>query len=209
MTAAEYDRVPQVVGADYELPLARSLERIWATKPGLLGWISTVDHKEIGLRYIVTAFAFLIAGGLEALVLRVQLARPNQALLTPEQYDELFSMHGITMIFLYASPGAFGVQQLSLSPGSGREGHGVSTPQRLLLLGLSRGGALHLRELARGGRAQRRLVQLRPLCAARIQPGPEPRLLCAGNDLPRASRRRSAQRISSSPSCACGRPAWR
>ena len=104
MTAAEYDRVPQVVGADYELPVARSLERIWATKRGLLSWISTVDHKEIGLRYIVTAFAFLIAGGLEALVLRVQLARPNQALLTPEQYDELFSMHGITMIFLYASP---------------------------------------------------------------------------------------------------------
>ena len=104
MTAAEYDRVPQVVGADYESPVARSLERIWATKRGLLSWISTVDHKEIGLRYIVTAFAFLIAGGLEALVLRVQLARPNQALLTPEQYDELFSMHGITMIFLYASP---------------------------------------------------------------------------------------------------------
>ena len=48
MTAAEYDRVPQVVGADYESPVARSLERIWATKPGLLGWISTVDHKEIG-----------------------------------------------------------------------------------------------------------------------------------------------------------------
>ena len=104
MTAAEYDRVPQVVGADYESPVARSLERIWATKPGLLGWISTVDHKEIGIRYIVTAFVFLIAGGLEALTLRVQLARPNQALLTPEQYDELFSMHGITMIFLYASP---------------------------------------------------------------------------------------------------------
>ena len=104
MTAAEYDRVPQVVGADYESPVARSLERIWATKPGLLGWISTVDHKEIGIRYIVTAFVFLIAGGLEALILRVQLARPNQALLTPEQYDELFSMHGITMIFLYASP---------------------------------------------------------------------------------------------------------
>ena len=104
MTAAEYDRVPRIVGADYELPVARSLERIWATKPGLLGWISTFDHKEIGLRYIVTAFVFLIAGGVEALVLRVQLARPNQALLTPEQYDELFSMHGITVIFLYASP---------------------------------------------------------------------------------------------------------
>jgi cytochrome c oxidase subunit 1/cytochrome c oxidase subunit I+III len=104
MTVAEYDRVPEVVGADYESPVAHSLQGIWATKPGLLGWISSVDHKEIGLRYIVTAFVFLIAGGLEALMLRVQLARPNQTLLTPEQYDELFSMHGITMIFLYASP---------------------------------------------------------------------------------------------------------
>ena len=75
MTAAEYDRVPRIVGADYELPVARSLERIWATKPGLLGWISTVDHKEIGLRYIVTAFVFLIAGGLEAL----DPARPARA----------------------------------------------------------------------------------------------------------------------------------
>ena len=104
MTAAEYDRVPHIVSADYELPVARSLERIWETKPGLYGWISTVDHKEIGLRYIVTAFIFLIAGGIEALILRLQLSRPNQTLLTPEQYDEMFSMHGITMIFLYASP---------------------------------------------------------------------------------------------------------
>ena len=104
MTAAEYDRVPHIVSADYESPVARSLERIWETKPGLYGWISTVDHKEIGLRYIVTAFIFLIAGGIEALILRLQLSRPNQTLLTPEQYDEMFSMHGITMIFLYASP---------------------------------------------------------------------------------------------------------
>ena len=104
MTAAEYDRVPHVVGADYESPVARSLEEIWATKPGLFGWISSVDHKEIGIRYIVTAFVFPHRRGLEALVMRVQLARPNQALLTPEQYDQLFSMHGITMIFLYASP---------------------------------------------------------------------------------------------------------
>ncbi len=104
MTAAEYDRVPRVVTADYEFPAARSLEAIWATKPGLYGWISTVDHKEIGIRYLVTAFAFLIVGGLEALVIRLQLARPNQAIVTPEQYNELFSAHAITMIFLYAQP---------------------------------------------------------------------------------------------------------
>lgn len=63
-----------------------------------------MDHKEIGIRYIVTAFAFLILGGLEALGLRIQLAQPEQHVLTPEQYNQLFSMHGITMIFLYAGP---------------------------------------------------------------------------------------------------------
>ena len=166
MTAAEYDRVPQVVGADYRVRRSPARSSGFGRRSrGFSGWISTVDHKEIGIRYIVTAFAFLIAGGLEALVLRVQLARPNQALLTPEQYDELFSMHGITMIFLYASPVLSGFSNYLFPAGSGREGHGVSASQRVLLLGLSCRGTFHLLEPARGGRAQRWLVQLRPLCA--------------------------------------------
>nr|WP_205520954.1 cytochrome c oxidase subunit I [Propylenella binzhouense] len=85
-------------------PLARKLEALWETEPGIVGFFTTVDHKKIGIRYIVTAFAFLVVGGLEALVMRIQLARPNMTLLTPEQYDQLFSMHGLTMIFLYALP---------------------------------------------------------------------------------------------------------
>ncbi len=63
-----------------------------------------MDHKEIGKRYIVTAFFFLLVGGLEALAIRVQLARPHQTFLSPEQYSQLFTMHGVTMIFLYALP---------------------------------------------------------------------------------------------------------
>ena len=82
----------------------RVLARTWRTQPGLAGWLGTVDHKKIGKRYILTAFAFLILGGLEAVAMRLQLARPDQRLLTPEQYDQLFSMHGMTMIFLYALP---------------------------------------------------------------------------------------------------------
>ncbi|CAM2159046.1 Cytochrome c oxidase subunit 1 (plasmid) [Pararobbsia alpina] len=82
----------------------RRLHDLWETEPGLKGWFATVDHKSIGLRYLVTAFAFLIAGGIEALIIRLQLARPNQHLLTPEQYNQLFTMHGLTMIFLYALP---------------------------------------------------------------------------------------------------------
>ena len=80
------------------------LLRIWETPPGLFGVFGTVDHKKIGKRYLTTAFAFLLLGGLEAAVMRAQLARPDQHLLTPEAYNQLFSMHGITMIFLYASP---------------------------------------------------------------------------------------------------------
>jgi cytochrome c oxidase subunit 1/cytochrome c oxidase subunit I+III len=80
------------------------LRDLWEGAPGWRGWLSTVDHKRIGLRYIVTAFAFLIAGGIEALILRIQLAQPGLHVLSPEQYSQLFTMHGITMIFLYALP---------------------------------------------------------------------------------------------------------
>lgn len=80
------------------------LTRIWETAPGIYGWFASVDHKQIGLRYIVTSLVFLALGGIEALTMRIQLAQPNLRLLAPEQYDQLFSMHGVTMIFLYASP---------------------------------------------------------------------------------------------------------
>jgi len=94
----ETGRAPS--GSDAETRLAR----LWATEPGWRGWLSTVDHKTIGLRYLVTAFLFLLLGGIEALIMRLQLARPDQTLLTPEQYNQLFTMHGVTMIFLYALP---------------------------------------------------------------------------------------------------------
>jgi cytochrome c oxidase subunit I len=87
-------------GSDAEIRLAR----LWETAPGWQGWLSTVDHKTIGLRYLVTAFVFLLLGGIEALIMRLQLARPDQTLLTPEQYNQLFTMHGVTMIFLYSLP---------------------------------------------------------------------------------------------------------
>ncbi|HEY6452814.1 MAG TPA: cbb3-type cytochrome c oxidase subunit I [Steroidobacteraceae bacterium] len=101
MNPANY-RTP-LVGADSVEHEAKLL-RLWESEPGLKGFFSTVDHKQIGIRYIVTAFIFLALGGIEALVMRLQLAGPNQALLTPDQYDQLFSTHGMTMIFLYASP---------------------------------------------------------------------------------------------------------
>jgi cytochrome c oxidase subunit 1/cytochrome c oxidase subunit I+III len=77
---------------------------IWETPKTVRGWLSTVDYKEIGRRYLVTAMAFLIVGGVEALIIRLQLARADQRLITPEAYNQIFGMHGITMIFWYASP---------------------------------------------------------------------------------------------------------
>ena len=104
MTVTSYERIPEIAEADHNSAIARGLEALWETKPGIVGWFSTVDHKQIGIRYIVTAFLFLLAGGIEALILRLQLARPELHVLTPEQYDQLFTMHGITMILWYAFP---------------------------------------------------------------------------------------------------------
>lgn len=80
------------------------LTELWETPKGVWGWFATVDHKELGMRYLVTAFVFLVIGGLEALIMRIQLTRPDQAILPPEMYDQIFTMHGVTMIFWYASP---------------------------------------------------------------------------------------------------------
>ncbi len=104
MHETTYTRIPEVLQCSYDSELARRLWRLWETEPGLKGWLSTVDHKTLGIRYIVTAFIFLGLGGIEALIMRLQLAQPNQHLLTPEQYNELFTMHGITMILWYAFP---------------------------------------------------------------------------------------------------------
>lgn len=96
--------VPEIGRAPAGSEDERRLAVIWESAPGWRGWLSTVDHKTIGLRYICTAFLFLLIGGIEALIMRVQLAAPGQTLLTPEQYSQLFTMHGVTMIFLYALP---------------------------------------------------------------------------------------------------------
>lgn len=104
MATNETYRVPVIARETYGSPVARQLEQIWKTRPGFLGWLSSVDHKQIGRRYLVTAFAFLIIGGIEALIMRLQLAHSQEHLLTPEQYNQLFTMHGMTMIFLYALP---------------------------------------------------------------------------------------------------------
>ena len=71
---------------------------------GWWSWVTTVDHKKIGILYGVTAFVFFLIGGLEALVIRVQLARPDSSVINAEVYNQFFTMHGLTMIFLVIMP---------------------------------------------------------------------------------------------------------
>jgi cytochrome c oxidase subunit 1 len=71
---------------------------------GFWSWFTTVDHKKIGILYGVTAFAFFLIGGLEALLIRLQLAQAEGSVLNAEQYNEIFTMHGVTMVFLVVMP---------------------------------------------------------------------------------------------------------
>jgi cytochrome c oxidase subunit 1 len=84
-------------------PVPRSYGRVWE-------WVTTTDHKRIAILYFFTTFIFFLIGGMMALLLRTQLAEPNNTLLTAQQYDQLFTMHGTTMIFLFVIPvwSAFG-----------------------------------------------------------------------------------------------------
>jgi cytochrome c oxidase subunit I len=71
-------------------------------------WVVTVDHKKLGLMYIIYALVFLVVGGVEATLMRIQLAVPNAHFVSPEAFNELFTMHGTTMIFFVAMPMLFG-----------------------------------------------------------------------------------------------------
>ncbi len=75
-----------------------------APPKGLTSWLTTTDHKRIGLLYFWTAFGFFLIGGLEALIIRAQLAQPNGHVVSAETYNQLFTMHGTTMIFLALMP---------------------------------------------------------------------------------------------------------
>ncbi len=97
---------PDLTGAALE----ERLERTWSRPAGFVGWLSAVDHKEIGKRYVVTALIFLALAGALAIAMRLQLSRPNNNLIGAERYNEIFTMHGTTMMFLFAVPVMQGMQ---------------------------------------------------------------------------------------------------
>jgi cytochrome c oxidase subunit I len=85
------------------LPQARHAVR-WQKNRGITSWLTTVDHKKIGIMYLYTTFFFFVVGGIMALLVRVQLAEPKNHFLTEAQYNQVFTMHGTTMIFLWVIP---------------------------------------------------------------------------------------------------------
>ena len=94
---------------------------------GILLWLTSTDHKIIGLNYMITSLVmFFLAGGM-ALVIRIQLASPQSSFLSYQTYNELFTMHGSLMLYLFAGPFAFGgLAELHRPLAGRRAGHGVS-----------------------------------------------------------------------------------
>jgi cytochrome c oxidase subunit 1 len=95
VTAPALRPVPQVTS--HEVTVPRRTKR-W------VDWVTTTDHKKIGIMYLVTTFVFFVLGGIEALLMRAQLSVPNNTLLGGETYNELLTMHGTTMVFLFVVP---------------------------------------------------------------------------------------------------------
>jgi len=93
-------RTPAHAGSSAETSLLRRPDG----RSGLAGWMTTVDHKRLGILYMLSAFTFLGLGSIEAFLIRLQLAVPNQQLVSPDVYNQLFTMHGVTMVFLAIMP---------------------------------------------------------------------------------------------------------
>jgi cytochrome c oxidase subunit I+III len=97
-------RAEPALSAEQAARMREELEHAWRVPKGFIGWFMVADHRTIGLRYIVTAFVFFLLGGVLALLMRIQLAFPESRFLSPDQYNQIFTSHGLTMMFLFAVP---------------------------------------------------------------------------------------------------------
>src|ERR1051326_8501943 len=114
MTPVE-TRTAGEVRAERERELLQ-LSETWREPPGFWGWFRCVHHQTIGKRYFVTAFIFFLLGGILAVLMRMQLIRPENRFLGPDLYNQIFTMHGTTMMFLFAVPMMFEALAVYLVP---------------------------------------------------------------------------------------------
>src|SRR4051812_7517741 len=82
----------------------RALEKVWEKPAGIVGFLTSTNHKDIAIRYIVTALVFFALAGVLALLMRIQLAFPELRFVGPDRYNQFFTVHGSTMMFLFAVP---------------------------------------------------------------------------------------------------------
>jgi cytochrome c oxidase subunit 1 len=106
--AAVVDSQVRQTAPTFPSPVPHRPRRTGAKGSVLLSLLRTTDHKQIGLMYLTTSFGFFLAGGIMALLMRGELARPGLQFLSQEQYNQLFTMHGTIMLLLYATPNVFG-----------------------------------------------------------------------------------------------------
>src|SRR5579859_6555447 len=118
---------PQMAAIDTPFPVARP------RYTGILEWITTVDHKRIGILYLWTTFFFFVTGGLLALAVRAQLATPDGKILDAQAYNGAFTMHGTTMIFLFVVP-VDRIRELHHPVADRRSGHGLPEAERAVVL---------------------------------------------------------------------------
>jgi len=147
-------------------------QRRWR-ESALLDWLTTSDHKKIGLLYMASALFFFLVGGVEAMLLRIQLTRANLQIISPELYNQLFTMHGTTMIFLMAMPILAGFGNYFVPLMIGARDMAFPKINALGLLALPVRRHLHQPGLPLQSGAQRRLVQLRQSDRARLFPRPQ------------------------------------
>ncbi len=83
-----------------------TVEPVQGRRPGnaVIDWLTTTDHKKIGKLYLVTSFGFFLTAGLMAMLIRLELARPGMQIVSNEQYNQAFTMHGTIMLLLFATP---------------------------------------------------------------------------------------------------------
>ncbi|MGH2573675.1 MAG: cytochrome c oxidase subunit I [Actinomycetota bacterium] len=138
----------------------------------LVTWVTTTDHKRIGVLYMVTASAFFLLGGLMALVMRAEVAQPGRQLLAPEIYNQLFTIHGTIMIFLFVAPFAIGLGNYLLPLQIGAPDMAFPRMNALSYWLLLAGGVAILSGFATiGGAAAAGWTAYTPLSGPRYSPG--------------------------------------
>ena len=144
-----------------------------APDPGTATWLTTTDHKRIGILYMATSFGFFLLGGVLALVMRAELAAPGIQVTEPQTYDQLFTIHGTVMIFLFVAPFAIGLANYLLPLQVGAPDMAFPRLNALSYWLFLAGGIVILSGFATGGgAADAGWTGYTPLSGVRYSPGP-------------------------------------